>query len=223
MSGEMSMERRIRVVVAEDHRLFREALCATLREEDSIQIVGEASNGPQAMVVMSDLKPDVALFDTVLPGTDVIELVSLLKLKTPETKALMLTAAPDEWTILKAVRAGAKGYISKYSGISDLVKAIQAVHQGELWVERKMLAKFFEGNTNPNYHRAERDRRGRRLTPREREVLSFLTKGCTNKEIGLSLFISEKTVKCHLNSIFKKIKVTRRPQAILYAIKQGLG
>jgi len=135
----------------------------------------------------------------------------------------MLTVANDEAMILKALKAGAKGYLSKDVGISDLIKAIQAVHQGELWVERKLMARFFEGEAIADPKGEDRSGKTKEgLTPREQEVLRFLTKGTTNKEIAKALFISEKTVKSHLNSIFRKLKVSRRLQAILYAIRRGL-
>ena len=126
--------------------------------------------------------------------------------------------------VFKALKAGAKGYISKDISISDLIKAIQTVHVGELWVERKLIARFideefFSAPLEKDRLEAMKDE----LTPRELEVLSILSKGSTNKEIAKALFISEKTVKSHLNSIFKKLKVTQRLQAILYTIRGGLG
>jgi DNA-binding NarL/FixJ family response regulator len=135
----------------------------------------------------------------------------------------MLTANKNETVIFKALKGGAKGYLSKDVSISDLIKAIQAVHKGELWVERKLMARFFdkEAIAEPK----EEGRSGRHkmvLTAREKEILSILTTGCTNKEIAQALFISEKTVKSHLNSIFRKLNVTRRLQAILQAINRGL-
>jgi two-component system NarL family response regulator len=135
----------------------------------------------------------------------------------------MLTVAADEPTIFKALKAGAKGYLSKDVSISDLIKAIQAVYKGEFWVERKLIARFFEGEAIARSREEGRPERPKEvLTPKEKQVLCILTKGCTNKEIGRTLFISEKTVKSHLNSIFRKLNVTRRLQAILYAINRGM-
>ncbi len=214
---------QIRVVIADDHMLLREMLCQTLRQEKSIEVVGEAANGLQTIDVISDLKPDIVLLDIIMPEMDGIKVLPAIKEKSPKTKALMLTASQDEAMILKALKAEAKGYLSKDVGISDLIKAIQAVHQGELWVQRKLMARFFEGEAIAD--RKGEDRSGKTkdgLTPREQEVLCLLTKGSTNKELAKVLFISEKTVKSHLNSIFRKLKVSRRLQAILYAIRQGL-
>ena len=216
------MEDQIRVVIADDHRLFREGVCLILRQEKDIEIVGEAANGFQTINAVKDLRPDVVLLDITMPEMDGIQVILPIREKSPKTKALMLTAAMDEGMIFKSLRAGAKGYLSKDSGVSDLTKAIKAVHRGELWIERKLMSRFFDQDAiadskGGNPHRSTKEG----LTPREQEILSRLATGCTNKEIGHGLFISEKTVKSHLNSIFRKLKVTRRLQAIL-AISKGL-
>ncbi len=214
---------QIRIVIADDHKLLREMLCQTLRQEKSIEVVGEAGNGLQTIDVISDLKPDIVLLDIIMPAVNGIKVLPAIREKSPKTKALMLTVANDEAMILKALKAGAKGYLSKDVGISDLIKAIQAVHQGELWVERKLMARFFEGEAIADPKGEDRFGKTKEgLTQREQEVLRLLTKGSTNKEIAKALFISEKTVKSHLNSIFRKLNVSRRLQAILYAIRRGL-
>ena len=217
------MGNKIRVVIADDHGLFREMLRLAMRREGSIKIVGEAANGQQTIDVIRDLKPDIVLLDSTMPQMGGIEVLPVIREKNLKTKALMLTANKNETVIFKALKGGAKGYLSKDVSISDLIKAIQAVHKGELWVERKLMARFFdkEAVANPKEEgRAERPKTV--LTPREKEILSILTTGCTNKEIAQALFISEKTVKSHLNSIFRKLNVTRRLQAILQAINRGL-
>ena len=217
------MAGKIRVVIADDHGLFREMLRLTMRREGSVKIVGEAANGRQTIDVISDLKPDIVLLDSTMPEMGGIEVLPVIREKNLKTKALMLTANKNETVIFKALKGGAKGYLSKDVSISDLIKAIQAVHKGELWVERKLMARFFDKETTAEPK--EEGRAGRpktALTPREKEILSILTTGCTNKEIAQALFISEKTVKSHLNSIFRKLNVTRRLQAILQAINRGL-
>jgi len=214
---------KIKVVIADDHGLFREMLRLTMRREGGIKIVGEAANWRQTIDVISDLKPDIVLLDSTMPEMDGIEALPAIREKSLKTKALMLAANKDEAVIFKALKGGAKGYLSKDVSISDLIKAIKAVHIGELWVERKLMARFFEGEAISDSKGEGRAGRPKKvLTPREKEVLCILTTGCTNKEIAQALFISDKTVKSHLNSIFKKLNVTRRLQAILQAIKQGL-
>jgi DNA-binding NarL/FixJ family response regulator len=217
------MERQIRVVIADNHRLFREGLCLILQGEESIQIIGEAVNGLQTINVVKDLKPDVVLLDIRMPETDGIQVIPSIRYKSPKTKALMLTATMDEDRIFKSLKLGAKGYLSMDSSASDLTKAIKAVQRGELWVERKLMSKFFDNEASNNSNGANpRKKTHEGLTLREQEVLRHLSTGLSNKEIAEDLFISEKTVKSHLNSIFRKLNVTRRLQAILYAINKGL-
>ena len=214
---------KIRVVIADDHGLFREMLRLAMRREGSVKIVGEAANGRQTIDVISDLKPDIVLLDSTMPEMGGIEVLPVIREKNLKTKALMLTANKSETVIFNALKGGAKGYLSKNVSISDLIKAIQAVHKGELWVERKLMARFFDKEAVANPKQESRAGRPKMvLTPREKEILSILTTGCTNKEIAKALFISEKTVKSHLNSIFRKLNVTRRLQAILQAMNRGL-
>ncbi len=214
---------RVRVVIVDDHRVLREGLRVILSTEEWIEIVGEAAHGLEAIEVVSRLQPDVGLLDITMPGTDGIEAIRLLKQNSLRTKLLILTAAMDDDSIFQALLAGAKGYLSKDSSASDLLKAIQVVHQGQLWVESKLITRFFEREALID-GRGE-DGNGRTsaaLTSKEYEVLRLLAAGATNKEIAQALFISEKTVKCHLTSMFRKFNVTGRTEAILYAIHQGL-
>jgi len=217
------MGSRIRIVIADDHGLFREMLRITLHREGSIKIVGEAANVRQTIDLISELKPDIVLLNSTMPEMDGIEILPEIRERNQKTKALMLTANKDEATIFKALRGGAKGYLSRDVSISNLIKAIQAVQKGELWIERKLMARFLEVEAILDSSRkGQAGKLKKVITPREKEVLRLLTTGRTNKEIAKALFISEKTVKSHLNSIFKKLNVTRRLQAILYAINRGL-
>ena len=218
----MRPDSKIRIVICDDHRLFREGLRLILNGEERFAIVGEAANGLQAIDVISDLKPDVALLDINMPKLDGIQLIPIIKQKSPETKVLMLTASKDKAKILNSLKAGAMGYLSKNTRTSALFKAIRLVHRGELWVERKLVARFFHEDITADSDREYRQKNTKEnLTPREQEVLCLLTTGCTNKEIANELFISEKTVKSHLNKIFRKLNVSRRLEAILSAIKLG--
>ena len=218
----MEPDSKIRIVIVEDHRLFREGLRLILSGEGSFEIVGESVNGLQAIDVISDLKPDVVLLNISMPELDGIQVIPIIKQKSPETKALMLTASMDQDKILEALKAGAKGYLSKNTTISGLIKAIKVVNKGQLWVERKLIAGYFNGDITADIGREDRQEKTKgELTPREQDVLRLLIKGFTNKEIANGLFISEKTVKSHLNKIFKKLNVSRRLDAILCTIKSG--
>ncbi len=219
----MGTDGKVRIVIAEDHELFRKGLHLILQKDESIEIVGEAATVLHAIDVINKLKPDVVLLNTTLPETGGIEVIPPIRQETPKTKAIMLAAAMNETAIFKALKAGAKGYLSRNASVSNLIKAVKAVHEGDMWIERKLMAKFFEGEAILHSQREELGGvTNQELTPREQEILRYLAYGLTNKEIAQALFISEKTVKSHLNSIFKKLNVTRRLQAILYAIRQGL-
>jgi DNA-binding NarL/FixJ family response regulator len=213
----------IRSLIVHDHRLIREGLRLVLSRAEGIEIVGEMAHGLQTIDAISELKPDVVLLDLSAPEKDGIDLIREIKLRTPATKVLLLTAACDEAATLRALKAGAQGYLSRHAGACDLIKAIRTVLQGELWVERKLIPRLLEAEafSDPKAESAP-GRTGEGLTGREREILRLLASGGTNKEIAQALSISEKTVKSHLNSIFKKLQVTRRLKAILYAIQRGL-
>ena len=218
----MGSDSKIRIVIVEDHEIIRECLCLILASEKNIDIVGEASNGLEAIKVISDLQPDVILLDISMPGMGGFEALPIIKQKSPATRTLMLTASSDNGTIVNALKAGARGYLSKGTNSQGLIKAIKEVHNGGMWIERKLVCQFFEENDAVDKNHIVRQKNKNNLTPREQDVLRVLSKGCTNKEIARDLFISEKTVKSHLNRIFKKLDVNRRLEAILYAIKTGL-
>ena len=219
----MTMEGAIRLVIADSHQLFRAGLRLLLNSEEGIALVGDAAHGLETIEVVSALQPDVVLLDINLSGMDGVGILRPIKQQSPATKPLLLTSAQDEGLIFKALRAGAKGYLSKDTSSADLPKAIQAVHEGDLWVDRKMIARFVEeGAVADLREEKQRGRKKQALTTREEEILHLLASGGTNKDIGQALFISEKTVKCHLQSIFRKLNVTRRLQAILYAVHRGL-
>ena len=214
--------RKIRLIIVEDHRLCRESLGLALAQETFIEIVAQEVNGLQAIEVISELKPDIVLVGITMPELDGIQIISAIKEKSPATKAIIITGGMDEEVIIEAIQAGAKGYLSKNSSISRLFKAIKAVNNDELWIERHLIAKYFNGDrTADSCLAGSPEKIEALLTSREQDVLRILMQGGTNKEIGRKLFICEKTVKSHLNSIFKKLNVRRRLEAILCAIKQG--
>jgi len=188
-----------------------------LQNEEGIQIVGEAGDWVQTLYGIRQWSPDVILVDAALPVIDEMRTV----VENNQTKPLILTDDSDDEMILDCLRAGVRGYLNKNAKAVDLMKAIRTVNEGEMWVERKVVTKFVECH-------AARDKiddepaTKEKVSSREREVLRLLSEGCTNKEIAEKLFLSEKTVKNHLNSIFKKLKVSRRLEAVLVALKKGL-
>jgi len=219
----MEPDEKVRILIAVGHKLFQEGLRLILKDVETFEIVGLVNNGLQAIDVISDLKPDIVILDASLPELSGLEVLTIIKQKSPDTQALMITHANDEQAIIKAIRAGAKGYLSKNTNVADIVKAIQVVHQGEFWVQRKLVTRFINDDFMSDVgEKGLKQNKLDALTPREQEVLRSLIKGSTNKEIANELFISEKTVKSHLNQVFKKLNVSRRLEAILSAIKSGL-
>ena len=209
-------------MIVEDHRLCRESLRLDLGQETFIEIVAEGVNGLQAIEMINELKPDIVLVGITLPESDGLQIISAIKERSPASKSIIITGGMDEGVIIEAIKAGAKGYLSRNSSISDLFKAIKAVHNGELWIERQLIAKYFNGDiTADSCLPGSPGKIEEVLTSREQEILRILMTGATNKEIARQLYICEKTVKSHLNSIFKKLNVHRRLEAILCAIKQG--
>ena len=189
----------------------------------SILIWWVRANGYEAIDVISDLQPDIVLLDISLPEISGLELLPIIKQKSPATKVIMLTAKDDEAIIVDALKAGARGYLSKDTSSQGLIKSIKIVHAGDFWIERRLINRILEEHNSAETNSAVVHKKNvKGLTPREQEVLQILAKGYTNKEIAQKLFISEKTVKSHLNNIFKKLEVSRRLEAILYAIKAGL-
>lgn len=219
----MPPDAKVKILIAVSHKLFQEGLRLILNSEMAFEVVGVVNNGLQAINVITELQPDIVLLDLSLPEVSGIEVISIIKQKNPATKALLITHDRDEQAIIKAIRAGAKGYLSKNTSVSDLIKAIQVVYQNEFWVQRKLVTQFINGDFTAGIGVEDRQQNKlAALTPREQDVLRSLVKGATNKEIANELFISEKTVKSHLNQVFKKMNVSRRLEAILSAIKAGL-
>jgi DNA-binding NarL/FixJ family response regulator len=213
----------IKVLIADDRKLILEALQFALQQEKSIKIVGEAVNGIQTTSMVFELKPDVLLLNPKANGLADGDAVSTILTLSPTTKILLLSFPEDETVIIKALVAGAKGYVSKTTGLRELCKAVEAVHRGELWVERRLMSRILDERVSARPSRKNGYEEPKEiLTPREQEVLRCLSTGITNKEIAGELYISEKTVKSHLNSIFRKFNVTKRLQAILYAVNKGL-
>jgi len=210
---------KIRILIADSQNLFREGLRQILSQEERIQILAESETGHQLVTQIAELKPDVVLLDFNMPDMNKLELIAAVR--DNGAKPLALTSEADEDEVLESLKAGAWGHLSKNTTRQVLIKAIKAVHRGEMWVERKMISRVFEREFVADSDHDDQDQ-PKELSTREHEVLSLLVKGFTNKEIGEKLFVSEKTVKNHLNSIFKKISVSGRLKAILYALKRGL-
>ena len=212
----------IRVAIISRHRLIREAIGALLGIESGIEIVGDAEHEAHAVDLIHRLKPNVVLVDSPPDDREGLDLLRAIHRDSAEPKLLLLTSTMDESLLCWALTAGANGYVSKGASVSELRTAIRGVHDGDAWVDRKVLLRWLRGEVSAVGERnAATEPTGDSLTAREREILGLLASGGTNKEIARALFISDKTVKTHLNNIFRKLRVTRRLQAVLYAVRHG--
>src|SRR5215204_2913975 len=217
----------IKVVIADDHTLFREGLRKLLSLEKDILVAGEAANGEEAGKLAERIKPDVLLMDLRMPKSDLVQ--SLLEMSTtaPSTKVLVLTAYSDEENVLNAAKSGARGYASKGIPTTSLIQAIKAIHGGGTWIDKDIPCwQTFEeiAGSYTNSVRAPApvgDESIQSLTKRELEILKLVAEGLTNEEIGKKIFISEKTVKTHLTNIFDKLKVNNRFKAALMLMGQS--
>jgi DNA-binding NarL/FixJ family response regulator len=209
----------IKVVIADDHTLFREGIKRILSLEKDILVVGEASRGDEVTKVVERSKPDVLLLDVKMPRGDIVQTLLEVREKNASTKVLILTAYSEDENVLNAAKGGAKGYVLKGIDFPTLLQAIKTVHRGGLWIDKEMpAAEAFEeiaGDQMSEIGNTSHDNAVGTLTKRELEILRLVAEGLTNEEIGKKIFISEKTVKTHLTNIFDKLKVNNRFKAAL--------
>ncbi|HSR33736.1 MAG TPA: response regulator transcription factor [Anaerolineae bacterium] len=208
----------IRIVIADDHTIVRKGIRAVLRNLPDIEVVGEASNGREAIAKVNELQPDVVLMDLVMPQLDGIEAILRLQIDQPQVRILVLTSFSSEDKIFPAIKAGALGYHLKDSGPEELVQAIREVYRGESSLHPVIARKVLQELSHPS----ERPPTPDPLTPREVEVLRFVAQGLSNQEIAEALVISETTVRTHVSNILSKLHLASRTQAALYALREGL-
>ena len=208
---------KIRVMVIDDHPMFREGLTSLLREEADIDVVATLGDGLQAMDSARELKPDVAVMDISMPGLNGIEAAKQIRDVSPDTAVLMVSAFNYPAYVLACLRAGAVGYLMKNASLSKIISAIRMIHAGgsvfDLSVTGKVLRRLAAGKIDLS--------QDQELHPRELQVLDLAAKGNGNKEIGDQLSISERTVQTHLVNIFRKLQVNSRTEAIIRALKEG--
>lgn len=208
---------KISVLIVDDHPVVRQGLRTFLETQGDLEIVGEASDGEDAIVQIKDAVPDVVLMDLVLPGIDGIEATRQTRDASPTTKVIVLTSFADDEKVFPAIKAGAAGYLLKDVEPIQLADAIRAVHRGEALLHPTVAAKLMQ-EVATNGRRAP----GGDLTDRELEVLRLIARGMSNREIANELIVSEKTVKTHVSNILAKLHLADRTQAALYAVRRGL-
>ncbi|NLA59459.1 MAG: response regulator transcription factor [Firmicutes bacterium] len=240
---------RIRVLIADDHALWRQGLCRILELEGDIEVVAQAANGDEAVALTKDARPDVVLMDINMPGLNGLEATQMIKEEAPDAKILVLTIHADDEYVFQLLQAGASGYVLKDVDPANLAEAIRTVNEGHAYLRSPLLEKVLEefgrlsqaqkeaaaavewhsnGSRSPAMGtlppRTEPEERGLldRLTSREREILECIVGGQSNKEIAATLVISEKTVKNHVSNILRKLELADRTQAAIYALKRGV-
>jgi DNA-binding NarL/FixJ family response regulator len=211
----------IRVLLADDHALFRGGVASLLATESDFEVVGQAADGRQAVEMARELMPDVILMDISMPVMDGLEATRRIKAELPYVKIVILTISDGDRSLFEAVKSGAQGYLLKKIEPAALYGTLRGVVRGEAPVSRVMAARLLEEftrqarQTGPAAPAPE-------LTPREREVLEQVTRGRSNKEIAAALAISENTVKNHLKNILEKLHLENRVQAATFALREGL-
>lgn len=209
--------KRIRVLVADDHPLFRRGVVSVLAAEDRLEVVGEAADGREAVEKAQELAPDVVLMDLMMPHIGGLEATSALRSLVPQANILVLTVSEKEADLFAAIKAGAKGYLLKHSDPEELVRAVFHVAEGGVIVSPDIASNLLTALKPSEVSPATEA-----LSPREIEVLQQVAKGASNREIAAALYISENTVKTHLRNIMDKLHLVNRSQAAAYAVRAGL-
>jgi DNA-binding NarL/FixJ family response regulator len=204
----------IRILVVDDHAVVRQGLKMFLALDEELQVVGEAANGEEAIRRARELAPDVVLMDLLMPQMDGIAATKVIRRELPDAEVIALTSVLEDKAVYGAMRAGAIGYLLKDTQADELCRAIKAAAAGQVQLSPQAALRLMREIQVP--HSPEK------LTPRETEVLRLLARGLSNKEIGATLVIGEKTVKTHVSSILSKLGVPSRTQAALYAVHIGL-
>ena len=211
----------VRILLVDDQLLFRKGLRALLEDEEDMEVVGEASDGAQALDRARTAKPDVVLMDINMPVCNGVEATRMIKAERPETKIIALTVSDEDDDLFEAIKSGASGYLLKDLRPEELFDLIRGVLRGETPISPAVAGKLLsEFRRRPR--RDPTDTVGWDLTPRELEVLQLVSEGLSNAEIAARLFIVEGTVKNHLHNILEKLHLENRLQAATYAIREGL-
>ncbi|MBU8852700.1 response regulator transcription factor [Bacillus sp. FJAT-26377] len=210
---------KIKILIADDHHVVRKGLVFFLQTQPDLEIVGEASNGEEALKLATSLEPHIVLMDLSMPVLDGIEATKELKKQAPHIQVMILTSFSDQDHVIPALEAGASGYQLKESDPDELVAAIRKLMNGENQLHPKVTTHLLTRLTKSSEKKVNFIDY---LTKREKDVLKEIAKGKSNKEIGAALHITEKTVKTHVSNILSKLGVQDRTQAALYAVQHGI-
>src|SRR5215472_9609779 len=228
--GGITSRPKIRIVVADDHPIFRDGLCRLLALEDDFEVVAQASDGQQVLEILQQMEPDILLLDLKMPGLDGLATLQRLQAARNKTRVIVLTASDDKNEFVQAMKLGTSGIVLKQTATELLIKSIRKVHAGEIWLDSHTTAAVIrqfvaaEEPAAPPMPAAPptRERERSPLSQREREIVALVAQGFKNKEMAEKMFISEQTVKNHLHNIFDKLGVSDRLELALYAIHNNL-
>ena len=218
----MSTKPSIRVLLVDDHPLFRKGIASLLSSEPGFEVLGEASNGQEAIEKARDLMPDVILMDISMPGVNGLEATQRIKQEIPYVRIVILTVSDEDQNLFEAIKSGAQGYLLKKIEPQTLFQTLRGVLEGEAPLSRVMATKLLAEFARQRRTASEPRTPSATLTEREKEVLGLLAAGKTNKEIAGALGIAENTVKNHLKNILEKLHLENRVQAATFALREGL-
>ncbi len=211
-----------RVLVADDHILFRAGIASLIRQQEDFEVVGEAADGEEAVEKARSLVPDLILMDICMPNMGGLEALRRIKSFLPETKVVMLTVSDDESDLIEAIKCGAQGFLLKKMEPERLFETLRGACRGEAAISRQATSKVLEEFARLAQHRSRERRPLEKLSARERQVLELIAQGATNKLIAARLGISENTAKNHLKNILDKLGLENRVQAATYALREGM-
>jgi len=209
-------EDKIRLMVVDDHRVVRSGVKALIETEECLEVVGEATDGREAVTKAIALQPDLVLMDLVMPEMDGVEATRRITDEMSDLEILILTSFSEEERIIQAIKSGASGYLIKDASPDELVSAIKDTYRGESTLDPKVAGTVLRSMQE------EKEQPGEELTEREIEVLELIAEGLPNDDIASKLYISERTVRSHVSNILGKLNLENRTQAALYAVRQGI-
>lgn len=212
----------IRVLIVDDHTLFRSGIRLLLQRQKGFEVVGEAGDGLEGVKLAKRLKPEVVLLDLHMPGTGGLEALQLLKEELPQTQVVMLTVSEDAQDLLEALQLGARGYLLKNIETDFLLDSIRRAASGESVMSPQMAGRLAEAVRMPQKNSKAAVAETNKLSPREAEIIVMLAAGASNKEIARKLELAESTVKIHVQGILRKLNLTSRVQAAVFAVEHGL-